>query len=142
MEQVREPRGIRNNNPLNIRIGNAWVGEVEHPTDPDFEQFTDIVYGLRAGFMLLRRYIERYKLNTIEKIISRWAPRSENNTAAYIDHVSKMMKISPTEKLSFRDDAMMVSLVWAMIMVECGTQISVSKIKEGYLLALHNFVTY
>ena len=66
------PRGIRNNNPLNIRIGNKWVGEVKSPTDPSFEQFSCMPYGLRAAFIILRRYIEVYKLNTISKIVSRY----------------------------------------------------------------------
>ena len=96
MEKI-VPRGIRNNNPLNIRVGNHWLGEVEHPSDNEFEQFVCIHYGLRAAFVLLRRYIERYGLNTIPDIISRWAPSSENNTSAYIEKVvrlSKMLEIS------------------------------------------------
>mgnify|MGYP007032335315 CR=1 FL=1 len=36
------PRGIRNNNPLNIRIGNVWLGEVQSPDDPEFEQFVSM----------------------------------------------------------------------------------------------------
>jgi hypothetical protein len=41
------PRGIRNNNPLNIRIGNTWLGERPEPTDHDFEEFVSMEYGLR-----------------------------------------------------------------------------------------------
>ena len=70
------PRGIRNNNPLNIRIGNVWLGEVPNPTDHEFEQLVSMFYGLRAGFILLRRYIRRYHLTTVPDIISRWAPGS------------------------------------------------------------------
>lgn len=55
------PRGIRNNNPLNIKIGNNWLGEVTDPTDPIFEQFVSMKYGLRAAFIILRRYIRVYK---------------------------------------------------------------------------------
>ena len=43
------PRGIRNNNPLNIRIGNQWLGERANPNDPAFEQFVAMEYGIRAG---------------------------------------------------------------------------------------------
>ena len=84
------PRGIRNNNPLNIRIGNVWLGEVQNPTDPEFEQFVHIKYGLRAGFVLLRRYINHYHRNTVPMILAAWAPSSENNTIKYIDYVCQM----------------------------------------------------
>lgn len=128
------PRGIRNCNPLNIRIGNKWKGEVDNPTDSDFEQFTCMHYGLRAGFILLKRYIERYHLNTITEIISRWAPATENATRSYIRTVSERMGLSPLEKISFRDRATMVKLVDAMILVECGTTIANDLIEDAYTI--------
>ena len=63
------PRGIRNNNPLNIRIGNQWLGERANPNDPAFEQFVAMEYGIRAGFVLLRRYIRHYKRTTVAAIV-------------------------------------------------------------------------
>lgn len=139
MEQMNLPRGIRNNNPLNIRVGNAWVGEVEHPNDNQFEQFTTMVYGLRAGFIILRRYIERYHCNTIEGIISRWAPANENNTGHYILAVSSMMGISPTAKISFADEVSMTALVAAMIKVECGCDVDDKEILAGYRMAKNGY---
>lgn len=139
MEQMNLPRGIRNNNPLNIRIGNAWVGEVEHPTDNQFEQFTSMVYGLRAGFIILRRYIERYHIVTIEGIISRWAPNNENNTGKYIMAVSSMMGLSPSTKISFRDEGAMTALVAAMIKVECGCEVDAQEISAGYRMAINGY---
>lgn len=130
------PRGIRNNNPLNIRIGNKWKGEVENPTDKDFEQFTCMHYGLRAGFILLQRYIERYHLDTITEIISRWAPATENATRQYIAAVSERMGISPLEKLSFHNQKQMVALVDAMTLCECGTTIANDLIEEAYLMVV------
>ena len=88
------PRGIRNNNPLNIRIGNQWLGERANPNDPAFEQFVAMEYGIRAGFVLLRRYIRHYKRTTIAAIIEAWAPASENNTQRYIDMVIHSQAIS------------------------------------------------
>lgn len=139
MEQMNLPRGIRNNNPLNIRIGNAWVGEVEHPTDNQFEQFTSMVYGLRAGFIILRRYIERYHIDTIEGIISRWAPNCENNTGKYIMAVSSMMGLSPSTKISFHDEGTMTALVAAMVKVECGCDVYAEDILAGYRMAKNGF---
>lgn len=131
-------RGIRNCNPLNIRIGNKWKGEVPNPTDKDFEQFSCMHYGLRAGFILLRRYIERYHLDTIKEIISRWAPATENATSEYVCRVSERVGISALEKISFSDRKTMVALVDAMILCECGTTIANDLIEDAYTIVLYN----
>lgn len=135
MTNSKIPRGIRNNNPLNIRIGNSWLGEVTNPTDDEFEQFVHICYGLRAGFILLKRYINRYRLNTIEKIISRWAPSNENNTHSYIDHVAKSMNIEQDTPLLYEDKDTMCALVYAMVYVENGQHIQMSEIVAAYRIA-------
>lgn len=131
------PRGIRNNNPLNIRIGNKWRGEVEIPTDRDFEQFTCMHYGLRAGFLLLRRYIERYHIDTVQEIISRWAPSAENVTSKYVSMVCERMGISPLEKISFQDRRTMVALVDAMVLYENGTTLRNDLIEDAYTIVLN-----
>lgn len=126
------PRGIRNCNPLNIRIGNVWLGEVPNPTDNEFEQFVSMFYGLRAGFILLRRYIRRYHLTTVPDIISRWAPGSENNTVKYIDTVCQLSGIAPDAQLMYEDEETLVNLVDAMILVECGQHVDRSTIIKAY----------
>ncbi len=128
----KTPRGIRNNNPLNIRIGNVWLGEVDNPTDRSFEQFKQMEYGIRAGFVILRRYIRRYGRDTIAEIVSAWAPANENNTQAYIDSVSKRMGIATDVRLRFEDRNTMCALVDAMIRVECGQPVALTKIQKGY----------
>ena len=129
------PRGIRNNNPLNIRVGNNWKGEVSQPTDHTFEQFTEMKWGIRAGFVLLRRYIRHYKRTTIAAIIEAWAPASENNTQRYIDMVSQLSDINPTEAIRYEHKERMVRLVDAMIRVECGQPVERRIIEKGYDLA-------
>lgn len=126
------PRGIRNNNPLNIRIGNVWLGEVAEPTDPDFEQFISMVYGVRAGFVLIRRYIRHYHRTTIPQVIAAWAPSTENNTSKYVDTVCQLSKISPDDTLDFFNEEQMIRLVDAMIFVECGQHIPEKTIRDGY----------
>lgn len=130
-----QPRGIRNNNPLNIRIGNTWLGERPNPTDPAFEEFVTMEYGLRAAFIILRRYIRRYKKNTITSIVSTWAPASENNTLKYIDRVAALTKIDPTEPIDYYDRETMCKLVAAMAQVECGQPIDEAKIIKAYDMA-------
>lgn len=132
---TKTPRGIRNNNPLNIRIGNTWLGEVPKPTDSDFEQFVSVEYGLRAAFVILRRYIRRYGRNTPAKIIRAWAPSTENNTRRYIDTVCEKSGILPDEVIQYEDSGKLVRLVSAMIVMECGQSIPEEKIIQGYKMA-------
>lgn len=77
-------RGCRNNNPFNIKKSrHNWIGKIEG-SDPTFETFVHIGYGLRAGIKLFLTYIDR-GYDTPRKIISRFAPCSENNTENYIN---------------------------------------------------------
>lgn len=129
------PRGIRNNNPLNIRIGNVWLGEVKNPTDPEFEQFISMRYGLRAAFVILRRYIRRYHRDTIQAIISSWAPSNENATQNYINHVATRMGMSSMEPILYEDKETMVRLVGAMSFFENGGTIREDDISIAYDMA-------
>lgn len=129
------PRGIRNNNPLNIRIGNTWLGERNNPTDDAFEEFVSIEYGYRAAFCILRRYIKRYHKDTISAIISTWAPASENNTQRYIDFVADKMKMAPDETIDYGNKERMTQLVAAMQLMECGVPADMAKVERGYDMA-------
>lgn len=131
------PRGIRNNNPLNIRKGNNWKGERPVQDDPSFEQFVSMEWGIRAGFILLREYMTGYhgithKFNTIELIIKRWAPPTENATRKYIDFVANKVDISAKRALSFENKKVMCDIVSAMIQVECGMSVDRSLIESAY----------
>lgn len=131
-KQKEKPRGIRNNNPLNIRIGNVWLGEVKENTDGEFEQFISLKYGLRAAFVLLRRYICHYRLNSIAQIVSRWAPSSENNTRKYIKFVSERVGIADYSVVDYYDKVTICKLVEAMAYYECGTSIPFDTIEKAY----------
>lgn len=131
------PRGIRNNNPLNIVKGNSWKGERANQTDKRFEEFESMAMGLRAGFILLRNYIEGTKtrptkFNTIRKIVSRWAPPSENHTQRYIESVCKWTGLLPDEVIRFRERKKMVAIVQAMAKMECGVTLDFALIESAY----------
>ena len=130
------PRGIRNNNPLNIRIGNVWKGEVDNPTDTQFEQFKTMAWGVRAAFIVLHNYIVRRKVNMIALIINRWAPTNENDTHAYMKQVSKISGIGLYDPIDFYDRESMVKLFKGMCMVENGCIIDDEDINEGYDAAI------
>lgn len=125
---MKEPRGIRNNNPLNIRKGNSWKGERPYQTDESFEEFISMEYGLRAGFKLMRNHITGFKgtrprMNTIQKLIGVWAPRTENATDRYVKLVCQRTGYSPTQIIDAYDEKMMVSIARAMTFVECGVEV-------------------
>ena len=91
------PRGIRNNNPGNIeRTSTKWDGMAPEQTDTRFIQFVSPEYGIRAMARILNNYQRLYGLRTIEQIIGRWAPASENDTGAYVRHVANSLGIEPT----------------------------------------------
>ena len=115
------PRGIRNNNPLNIRRGSQWKGLSRVQSDPSFCQFETLEYGWGAAFCLLTKtYFARYHLQTIRAIISRWAPpQDNNNTKAYIQNVSRLTGIAPDEPLG---DPSQHPHRWMLIGVAMATQ--------------------
>ena len=76
-------RELRNNNPLNIQhSADNFQGELKG-TDKAFKPFISMPYGYRAAFITLATYNSR-GYNTIEKIVTRWAPPNENNTPAIL----------------------------------------------------------
>lgn len=128
------PRGIRNNNPLNIRYSaaNDWQGQTG--TDGEYAIFSAPEYGIRAAAKLLNNYITRYGLRSVRSIINRWAPPSENNTGSYVDAVAKKLNVQPDDVLLWPTSVN--KLIDAMIHHENGIQpYSASQIEQGVLLA-------
>lgn len=114
-------RGIRNNNPGNIRKSSeAWQGLAATQTDSAFFQFRSMPYGVRAMVKILRNYSTKYGLNTVQDIINRWAPPVENNTNAYVLSVADDMGVQPTDYLNLDNSDVVFSLVRAIIKHENG----------------------
>lgn len=123
------PRGIRNNNPGNIRYtGTQWRGLADPPTDGAFCIFVDARYGIRAIARVLASYQSR-GVDSLPEIISTWAPASENDTQAYILSVSARSGLSPVGIVSREQ---WPQLIEAMIWHENGIQpYMVETIKTG-----------
>ncbi len=117
-----QPRGIRNNNPGNIRyVGSPWQGLADPPEDEaGFCIFTDPEYGLRAIYKTLMTYWRVYKLNTILGIANRWAPPSENNTGAYQQGLAQSLKMGITDAIDMTDDDNLMGVCAALVKQECG----------------------
>ena len=114
------PRGLRNNNPGNIRINNdLYQGGVRPSRDNEFKKFKTMAYGYRAIYRTLLTYYRIYRLETIRQMISRWAPPEENKTDAYIKAVSDYAGIPADDLISF-DREQMIRIVAGMSKVENG----------------------
>lgn len=113
-------RGIRNNNPGNIeRKADKWQGmAADQSSDDRFVVFTSPTYGIRALAKVLLTYYLSYKLDTVRKIISRWAPGKENPTESYIAFVSERMSIEADALLDVDTMDVMLPLVKAIILEE------------------------
>lgn len=129
---MKTSRGIRNNNPGNLRISeNAWQGKVPvaQNTDGAFEQFISPEYGIRALFIDLRSKINR-GLNTIDKIMHVYAPTNENNTIAYITAIENMTGIGRNKTITVNE---IPAIIPAIIKVENGSQpYTDAQLKKAY----------
>lgn len=135
MDKTNAPRGVRNNNPLNIRTGNDWKGEAVG-NDSAFEVFTSPEYSFRAGAITLRNYRKKYGLTTVREIISRWSPSSENDTAAYIAMVCHELNVTENQTLNLSDDKLLARLMLAMSIMENGRGwFTLAQAKKGIKLA-------
>jgi hypothetical protein len=115
------PRGIRNNNPGNIRLGKTrWQGQKPVQADTDFIEFETPLMGLRALMRLLLTYNARYGLDTVESIINRYAPPHENATDHYIHGVSRRLGVTRKQRLKLTDEKTLAHLAAAIVRHENG----------------------
>ncbi|EPY8428854.1 lytic transglycosylase [Citrobacter youngae] len=122
-QSAKAPRGIRNNNPGNIDFRGQSGATLERPGGR-FARFETAYNGLKALSRQLMRYFEGKTtgkpLQTLNDIISTWAPGNENNTGAYIAQLSKMMGVAPDAILNLKDPQVMSSLMNGIIHHENG----------------------
>lgn len=129
------PRGLRNNNPGNIRLGRTvWNGEVRPSQDKEFCQFSSMSYGYRALMKLIQNYRRKHGCQTIAEMIRRWAPPSENNTSAYIVDVCKDMQVPTTYEPDIEDRETMCALAAAISRHENGIEANIDDVSSGWLL--------
>ena len=117
-----------NMNPLNIRFDRKtnWFGS-RLKDKRGFVQFAAFSYGYRAAVMILRSYAKR-GLKTVSQIIETWAPRSENDTEAYIKSVLSFMSPRQSEpftvtadtEIDLKNRELVLQLLLSMTKVEMG----------------------
>jgi len=115
------PRGIRTNNPGNIKHSAVrWAGMTPEQPDDVNVSFTSPLYGIAAMVRLLGVYESKYGLKTIAGIIQRWSPPSENDTDSYIGFVCHRMGVNPDFELDLADDDRLIAFLKAVITMENG----------------------
>ncbi|MBJ9340164.1 hypothetical protein I5500_07475 [Citrobacter freundii] len=115
-------RGIRNNNPGNLEYSkaNPWVGQIGE--DGRFAKFETPEHGIRALGRNLLSY-QRQGIDTVNDIINRWAPPSDNNnTDAYIQAVCAQLGVTPDQPLDASNPDTLKALCASIIQHENGSQ--------------------
>jgi hypothetical protein len=126
-------RGLRNNNPGNIRKSSTvWQGEKTPSTDTAFKQFTSMAYGYRAMLKLLQNYSKLNGCKTIRQMINRWAPPSENNTDNYIRAVCAGAGVQPDQVVDVNNRNVMCRIIAAMSRVENGVLADMVDVNRGW----------
>jgi hypothetical protein len=117
-----KPRGVRNNNPGNIEWGDPWQGlrPENERSDTRFAQFTAPGWGIRALARVLIAYQDKHKLKSIQQMIARWAPPSENNTNAYANAVAAAVGVKVGTPVDVTRYEIMRPMVEAIIRHENG----------------------
>lgn len=109
------PRGIRNNNPGNINFAGQAGATKEGGPGGRFAVFGNAQAGLNALANQLDLY-RRRGIDTVSKIISNWAPVTDNNnTSAYIGAVSKRLGVGAGDRLNLTNPEVMSTLMDAII---------------------------
>lgn len=128
-------RGLRNNNPLNIRRNSTkWQGLAEVQKDRSFFTFIAPEWGYRAALRTLRNYNRIHGLTTVRQWIARWAPPVENDTEAYIAFVCKSAEVGENCEPNLYNKEVMCRIVAAMSHMENGVPAVMADIYKGWEL--------
>ncbi|MFJ5317210.1 lytic transglycosylase [Pectobacterium versatile] len=114
-------RGERNNNPGNLNFA-GQAGATLESSGGRFAKFDTAFDGLRAMGRQLSLYAQR-GINTVEGIISTWAPSSENDTGAYVNSMAKRLGVHPQAALNLQNPQVLGGLMNGIIHHENGRNI-------------------
>lgn len=119
-------RGERNNNPGNLNFA-GQAGAMLEGSGGRFAKFQTAYDGLRAMARQLMLYAKR-GINSVEGIISKWAPSSENNTGAYVNSISSRLGVDPKAALNLQNPQVLSQLMNGIIHHENGRNIYSSEL--------------
>ena len=132
-------RGYRNCNPGNIIHSRVrYKGEIVPSADPKFKQFESMAWGFRAMFVLLDTYRVRYGLKTLQQMIERYAPPSENATTGYVGYITRRTRIADLSTVDTHSEKQMIPLVTAMAAMENGSDPDAEDVRKGWELFINS----
>lgn len=111
-------RAERNNNPGNLEY-RGQDGAIPEDGSGRFAKFGSAAEGVSALVKQLQRYGAR-GLDSLDKIIAKYAPPGENDTQAYIDVLSQKLGVAPSEKLDLTNPDTLKTLVKGISKHEAG----------------------
>lgn len=124
--------GMRNNNPGNLRYNESvdWLGQTGK--NKGFSTFDSLEHGVRAASKNLDAY-NRRGWNSVNDVISHWAPPSENDTDSYSKEVADKLGVDPNDKLDLSEPNTKAQLLKAIFDKEVGAKhgIPLGVIKQG-----------
>lgn len=119
-DKVLNTSGYKGCNPLNVKVfGNKWRGLIGQD-ERGHAIFSRPEEGIRAGVKVIQTYANKYGLNTIEGILSRFAAADSLTMGAYVDNVSHASGYAPNEPLDVKDPEVFKRIIPAMIQQEIG----------------------
>lgn len=117
-----QARGVRNNNPGNLRdSGDDWQGKKGVDKD-GYLQFNSAADGLRAMAVNLKNQQTKHGLTTLNQIIDKYAPPTENDTEAYKAQAAKSLGIDGDRPINLQDPQMLAQVMTFMVKKENGNQ--------------------
>lgn len=121
------PRPVRNNNPGDLETGDHWQGLMpqdeltEAQKHERFAVFESPEWGFRALVILLKNYKILYGIDTVQKVVDRFAPPTENNTSAYATFVAGKLGVDRQAKINTTIPKVMFGLAKAITQYETGS---------------------
>lgn len=127
-----DTRGLRNNNPCNLKSSKntKWDGQVG--SDGKFIIFESPEYGIRACAKNLKNYQQKNGLDTLRSMVYRMGPPHENNTKKYVRNLSNIVGVSPDEKINVLKH--LPEIIKGIIFLENGKMPYPEKMFIGYTI--------
>lgn len=127
-----DTRGLRNNNPCNLKSSKntKWDGQIG--SDGKFIIFESPEYGIRACAKNLKNYQHKNGLDTLRSMVYRMGPPHENNTKKYVRNLSNIVGVSPDEKINVLKH--LPEIIKGIIFLENGKMPYPEKMFIGYTI--------
>lgn len=127
-----DTRGLRNNNPCNLKSSKntKWDGQIG--SDGKFIIFESPEYGIRACAKNLKNYQHKNGLDTLRSMVYRMGPPHENDTKKYVRNLSNIVGVSPDEKINVLKH--LPEIIKGIIFLENGKMPYPEKMFIGYTI--------